>query len=90
MNLYQLHSNPKSLHLHDEAHEHVPQLVWEKYKDNPEELKKRESIWSKDVRYAYKYAMDILKSPFKGGEAIIAKNAYFAYYYAELIKNEFI
>ena len=35
MNLYQLHSKPTELDHHDAAHEQIPEIVWDKYKDNP-------------------------------------------------------
>lgn len=60
MNLYKLHSDPKSLDLHDEAHEQVPEVIWDKYKKDPAELKKREKVLARSPKYAYLYAKDVL------------------------------
>jgi hypothetical protein len=85
MNLYQLHSNPKALDLHDEAHEKVPVVFWDKYKNNPEELKKREDEIAKDAEYSYYYATDVLKAPFPKGEDVIANTRYYALAYPKKI-----
>ena len=91
MNLYQLHSDPESLHKHDEAHNNVPKLFWEKYKNNSAELKKREDSISKDVEYSfysYWYARDVLDGPFPKGEEAISKDPQYSYLYAKnILKN---
>jgi lambda repressor-like predicted transcriptional regulator len=90
MNLYKLHDNPESLKHHDEAHESVPSLFWEKYKKDPAELKKREDPIAKDPKYAYMYAKDVLHGPFHKGENAIAKNSVCAYLYAKhVLKGSF-
>jgi hypothetical protein len=90
MNLYNLHDNSESLDLHDEAHDQLPSVFWEKYKDNPAELKKREKYIAKDPVCSYYYARDVLKDPFKAGEAAIAKNAEYSYFYArDILKGPF-
>ena len=90
MNLYKFHSDPKSLLHHDIAHEKVPAVVWDKYKDNPEELKKREAAIAKDPQYAYMYAREVLEKPFPAGEAAIAKGLYYALRYAcDVLKKDF-
>jgi hypothetical protein len=60
MNLYNLHSNSEELHHFGQAHEKISFLFWDKYKDNPEELKKREHAISKNARCSYLYAKDVL------------------------------
>ena len=82
MNLFAFHASPSSLLHHDAAHDSVPKLFWKKYKDNQEELKKREAAIAKDPEYAYAYAKDVLKSPWPKGEAAIAKDAHCAQWYA--------
>ena len=90
MNLYKFHADPKSLLHHDIAHEKVPAVFWDKYEDNPDELKKREATIAKDPYYAYLYARHVLKKPFPLGEAAIAKDTYCAYQYAhEVLKKGF-
>jgi hypothetical protein len=81
VNLYKLHARPEELDHHDQAFERVPELAWEKYEDDPDELKKREKLWARDPWTAYKYAFRLKKS-FPAGEAAIAKDAMAAYYYA--------
>lgn len=90
MNLYKLHSDPKSLDLHDEARESIPHIFWGKYKNSLEELKKREDAIAKDSKYAYQYANDIIKGPFPKGEDSIATDSDYAYSYAEdVLKGPF-
>jgi hypothetical protein len=78
MNLYKLHSYPEELDFYDAAHEKIPFVFWEKYKDNPAELKKRENIIAKNAEYSCFYAENVLKAPFPKGEAAIAKDRYYA------------
>ena len=82
MNLYKFHSKPETLDHYDEAHEKVPKLVWEKYKNHPAELKKREKVLARDPKTAYLYAQSVLNGPFPAGEATIAKSAEYVHYYA--------
>lgn len=86
MNLYKLHANPESLK--QGFHDTVPSLFWEKYKNKPDELKKRESYIAKDPKYAYKYAL-VLKGlkgrhrfSWEPGEAAIATSSKFSCLYA--------
>ena len=88
MNLYNLHSDPESLNFYEKVSNNNPDFFWEKYKDNKEELKKREKHIAKSLKYAYRYAKDILKAPFPAGEEAIAKDARFAYSYAKDILKE--
>ena len=39
MNLYAHHTDPESIHGFKKAQTTVPQVVWDKYKNNPRELK---------------------------------------------------
>ncbi len=90
MNLYNLHSDPKSMRNHDLHHNNIAELIWDKYKNNPAELKKREKIIAKDPYYAFIYAKDILHGCFPLGEEAIAKDLPYAYYYArDVLHNRF-
>ena len=88
MNLYNLHSDPQSLLYFEEVPEIVPDLFWDKYKNNPEELKKREREISKYAEYSYYYARGVLEGPFPLGEAAIAKRGVYAYYYARFVLKD--
>jgi hypothetical protein len=87
MNLYDLHSEPKSLDHYDAVHDKLPSVFWAKYKSNPAELKKREQYIAASVLYSYKYAGEVLKGAFKAGEAAIARDAPYSYMYAEYVLN---
>ena len=90
MNLYNLHINQESLLFFVEASEVIPTLFWAKYKNNPEELKKRERYIAADAEYSYLYARHVLKGPFPAGEAVIAQNASLAIgYAADILKGPF-
>ena len=82
MNLYNFHAKPKLLDGYDSVPENNPHFFWEKYKNNPAELKKREKYIAKSANYAYLYAGDVLNGPFPAGESEIAKDVYYAYWYA--------
>ena len=83
LNLYDLHPDPEKAPDYKRHHDTVPQLVWEKYKDEPKELKKREKALAKDPKIAFLYAKDILQGPFPAGEAAIAKSRGYAPLYAK-------
>ena len=90
MNLYNLHSKPESLDHFEKVSENNPEVFWDKYKNKPEELKKREKYIAKDAYSSFLYARDILQGPFPAGEEVIAKDARFAYYYTkEVLKGPF-
>ena len=90
MNLYNLHSKPESLDFYEKVTDNNPDFFWKKYKNKPEELKKREKYIVTSAKYAYQYARDVLKGPFPAAEAIIAKDAYYAYEYAQgVLKGPF-
>ena len=90
MNLYNLHTNPSDLAHHDVADTSVPVLFWDKYEKDHVELKRREAAIAKYPKYAYRYAMNILKGPFKAGEAVIAKDPRYAHLYArDVLKGPF-
>ena len=82
MNLYNFRSKPESLLQYEKIAETNPHIFWEKYENNPEELKKREKYIAKDAEYSYDYARDVLRGPFPLGEEAIAKDKDFAYFYA--------
>ena len=82
MNLYDLHSDPESLDHFEKISDNNPDFFWEKYKNKPEELKKREKHIAKSPIHTYQYARDVLKGPFPLGEEAISKGTQFAYSYA--------
>ena len=82
MNLYNLHADPQLLLYIEEAPEIVPDLFWDKYRYDKEELKKRERAISKYTEYSYYYARYVLKGPFQKGEAAISRDAKYSYLYA--------
>lgn len=84
MNLYKLHKDPKSLDHHEDAHDAIVHLFWDKFKDNPAELKKREKAISQSAKYSWWYAEKI-HGRFKLGEPAIAKDPHFSYSYARHI-----
>ena len=83
MNLFKLH---KDLIDHEDQ-DLIPFLAWDKYRNNPEELKKREKMWARDPQTAYSYAKDVLKGQFELGEKAIAKDALNSYSYATQVLN---
>ena len=82
MNLYKFHAKPESLNHYQIVSETNPEVFWEKYKNNPIELKKREKYIAENTLYSYKYAVDVLKGPFPAGEEAISKVAEYACEYA--------
>ena len=82
MNLYNLHADPQLLLYFEEAPEIVPDLFWDKYRYDKEELKKRERAISKYTVYSYYYARHVLKGPFPAGEVAISRDAEYSYLYA--------
>ena len=90
MELFKLHTNPKSLIHYETITETHPDFFWEKYFEKPNELKKREKYIAKYARYSYIYAKDYLNGAFPAGEAAIAKDAEYACYYAKnVLKGPF-
>ena len=92
MNLYKLHSEPAALDHFEKVSETNPDVFWEKYKKNKEELKKREKHIAKNASFAHLYAKDVLKGPFPAGEeAIITKNdaLYVNAYARDVLKGPF-
>ena len=91
MNIYNLHSEPESLDHFETVSDNNPEVFWKKYKNKPEELKKREKYIAKYPKHAYYYAEDILKGPFKLGEEAIAKDAHSSFLYARnILKGPFL
>ena len=85
MNLYKFHSNPKQLIGYDVAFEEVPELAWEKYEYNFEELKKREHLWKQSAYYSCYYAHYVIKGRFPAGEAAISTSKIYSEYYRNTI-----
>ena len=73
MSLYDLHNKPKDLHRHDDADTNLVEIFWDKYENNPAELKKRELAISKSTEYSYYYAREIINGRFELGEDAISK-----------------
>ena len=68
----------------------IPHIFWKKYRNNKEELKKREKYIAKVAEHAYLYARDVLHGPFPAGEEAISKDAHFSYVYAlDVLKGPF-
>ena len=82
MNLYNLHADPQLLLYIEEAPEIVPDLFWDKYRYDKEELQKRERAISKYAEYSYYYARYVLKGSFPAGEEAISRDAKYSYLYA--------
>mgnify|MGYP003613337078 CR=1 FL=1 len=90
MNLYDLHSKPESLDYFEKISDNNPAIFWEKYKNKPEELKKREKYIAKSPKFAYYYAQHVLFGPFPLGEKAISKDTDFARDYArDILKKDF-
>lgn len=87
LNIYQLHSNPKQLRGYQQASEKVPEIVWGRYREDPEELKKRKDILAQDPKTAYLYAWLVQEGRFPEGEDAIATHVKYALLYASRIIN---
>lgn len=87
-NLYDLHKSPQSLHRYDDADMHVPVVFWDKYENDPAELKKRERAIATSAEYSYMYAADVLNGRFPPGEPVIATSARYSYWYATDVIND--
>ena len=75
INLYKLHSKPKTLFGYDHIME-IPKLAWEM--TNNKQKDQLQSVWIKDPQYAYRYAK-MKKKPWPEAEPIIAQDAKYAY-----------
>lgn len=90
MNIYKFHIEPESLNGFNQADMNVVDCFWNKYKNNPAELKKRERAISKSAKYAYEYAYDVLKGEFQLGEYSISTDDLYSYLYASnILKGPF-
>ena len=90
LNIYKYHTHPEVFSLYEKAMECIPEFFWEKYKNNPEELKKREGAVAKSAEYSYLYAVKVLKTRFEAGEKAMATDAWVSYRYArEVLKKRF-
>ena len=84
MDLYNFHTNPESLNHYNVINDTIPEYFWEKYKNNKEELKKREKYIAKSSGYSFKYAKKTSR-PFPAGEEAISKVPSNAFEYAKFI-----
>ena len=93
MNLYQYHNNPNVLPGHNNKEEllglYSLPYIFEKYIDQPDELKKRESFIAKSAEYSYRYANDVLCSRFHLGERVILTDAHIAFIYKRRFQSSF-
>ena len=80
MFLHKLHNKPEELDHYDDL-DLVPSIAWEKYKNSPDELRKREKLWVRAAETVYYYAKKVLNGPFPLGEPAIAKDAQWSYMY---------
>ena len=85
LNLYDIHPDPENAPGYTTRYDDIPEFVWQRYRDQPKELKKREKAFAKDAKYACMYACYTLQGPFPLGEAAIAKDAQQAFYYADRV-----
>jgi hypothetical protein len=76
VDLYAIHPDPENAPYRDWAFERVPALVWERYREEPEELRAREPVIARSAKYAYWYATFALGGPFPAGEPAIAASQY--------------
>lgn len=88
LNIYKYHTHPATLSLYDKMDEINPDFFWDKYRNNPEELRKGEGVISKSAKYSYLYAREILKGRFEAGEEVIATDAWSSYWYARDVLRE--
>lgn len=87
LNLYSLHSDPKSLFGYKEATERVPAVAWEVHENDLDKLREFEHIWAKSAKYSYYYAAHIIKRRFPKGESAIATDQGFSFAYAKDVLN---
>ncbi len=85
MNLYNLHSNPEELHGFDIAPYKLPKLAYGLAKSNPKLRPKLEPAIMKDPRWAFYYALYVLKRPWSEAEPYIMKDPYSACGYSWLV-----
>jgi lambda repressor-like predicted transcriptional regulator len=89
MNLYNFHSEPKSLIHHDEAHEFVPELFVDTRYGSvrfPQELSNTQlGALSRVPKLAYYYAKNVLKRRWPEAEPYIMKDPVSAYLYTKAV-----
>ena len=90
MNLYQYHNNPDVLPGHNKKEELLDlyslPYFFEKYENQPNELKKRESVIAKSAEYSFHYAC-MLDKRFPLGEPAILKTDAFTSYYLSMFPD---
>ena len=88
MNLYQLHSNPKTLYGYERMLE-IPKIAYKQAEDKYYETGLRspelEQVIGRDPQTAYLYAIGILRKRWPEGEPAIATSPEFAYQYARSV-----
>jgi hypothetical protein len=87
VNLYNYHTDKKTLKGYDNKDELIPTEVWDKFKNQPDELKKREHVLARNAKTAYKYAVYVLDGRFKLGEPALSKNSQYAMSYAQFLNG---
>lgn len=82
LNIYKFYKEPKKLKFYDSI-DIIPDVFFEKYDKNVDELKKREKFILKSSKYAYLYAKTVIKGRWEDAEPYIAKNYLYAFLYAK-------
>ena len=88
-NIFDLHPDKeRAARLKDKATEKNPELAWEMYKDDIDELQKREHLWLQDPKLVIRYVKKT-KERFPEGEDVIKKHPKYATRYAMAIGEPF-
>ena len=85
ISFYKLHSNPEQLYGYDRMTA-TPKLAWAN--TNDDQKKKLESLWAKDPKLAYLYAVNVLHKRFPAGEDTIVTDAAYSYLYAREVLHK--
>ena len=85
ISLYKLHNEPEQLYGYDRVIQ-VPKMAWEH--SNDDQKKKLESLWTKDPKLAYLYAVNVLHKRFPAGEDTIVTDAAYSYLYAREVLHK--
>jgi len=69
----------------------TPEEAFYKAEELGKRMPKLEPVISKNARWSYRYAREVIKGKFILGEPTISKNAYYSYLYAtDIIEERFI
>ena len=87
INLFKLHSKPETLLGYDRIIQ-IPKMAWEM--TNEKQKRKMTNLWLKDPETALRYATQVIEKKWPEAEPIIAKNAKYAYQYANFFPGRFL